>query len=177
VESSDLTGSVDSCSPQTVTRMATRTLGRILAVGIVLVFSGACGTPLPPTSGVPSPPQVYCSPDVSAQICEPAAGVAIAAVAVPGRAVTDVWITRGLLCPTQGCLFDPTAHAVNPTPPTGGTWVADAEIAFGATHQHAGLQIARVGGDLVPFLIGYRVPSAGWCPEGCAGPSTTGQAS
>jgi len=52
-------------------------------------------------------------------------------------------------------------------PPDNGKWVANVEIAFAETDAHAGLMIDQVGTNLIPVLIGYRVPLPGWCSGQC----------
>ena len=99
--------------------------------------------------------------------CDEAARVARAAVAPSGWTPTWVWIDSGQLCPTQDCLFDPSQNYPYPEPPSGGKWVANTEVAFAGTGQHAGLNIATVGGTITPVLIGYRVPLLAWCSGGC----------
>jgi hypothetical protein len=51
--------------------------------------------------------------------------------------------------------------------------VANAEIAFAATKEHAGLHFAAVGATLVPVLIGYRVPLPDWCSGTCPSSEAT----
>jgi hypothetical protein len=104
---------------------------------------------------------------VSQAICDEGEKVALAAVASSGRTPTHVWVNRGLFCPRQDCLFDPAQNFPYPQPPDGGTWVANVEVAFAGTDEHAGLHIAQVGSKLVPVLIGYRVPLPGWCSGTC----------
>ena len=99
--------------------------------------------------------------------CDRAASVALKAVAPSGWKASQIWIDSGQFCPTEDCLFDPSQNFPYPNPPSGGQWVANAEIAFTATDEHAGLNIADVGGTLVPVLIGYRVPLLTWCSGGC----------
>jgi hypothetical protein len=93
--------------------------------------------------------------------------VALEAVEASGLIPTRVWVNSGFLCPRQDCLFDPTQNFPYPPPPDGGTWVANAEIAFAGTDEHAGLQIAEVDSNLVPVLIGYHAPLPGWCSGTC----------
>ena len=99
--------------------------------------------------------------------CEEAARVARSAVAASGWTPTWVWIDGGQLCPSQDCLFDPGRTFPYPVPPGGGQWIGNAEVAFAETDQHAGLNIASVGGTITPVLIGYREPLLTWCSGGC----------
>jgi hypothetical protein len=145
-----------------------------LGVGLlaVLVAGGCASAILPspstaPSSGAPASPAVSCLGGVPATVCAPVADAALAAVAGSGRTPVQVWINSGFFCPRADCLFDPNQNFPYPQPPTGGEWVANAEIAFGGTAEHAGLHVARVDETYVPVLIGYRVPLPGWCSGSC----------
>jgi hypothetical protein len=108
-----------------------------------------------------------CLGGVAQATCDEAISVALAAVASSGWTPAHIWVNSGFFCPSQDCLFDPAQNFPYPLPPDGGQWVANVEIAFAGTDQHAGLHIAQVGSKLVPVLIGYRVPLPGWCSGTC----------
>lgn len=120
-----------------------------------------------PSSASTGVPTETCIGGLPQATCDQAARVALAAVAPAGLRPTYVWIDSGQFCPTQDCLFDPSQNYPYPEPPSGGQWVANAEISFAGTDQHAGLNIANVAGTLVAVLIGYRVPLLTWCSGGC----------
>lgn len=125
-----------------------------------------------PAAQTPAPPTASCMSGQSQSTCDDAVRVALAAVASSDWTPTYVWIDSGQFCPTQDCLFDPGQNFPYPNPPSGGQWVANAEIAFAGRDQHAGLNIADVTGTLVPVLIGYRVPLLTWCSGGCPSSSS-----
>ena len=64
-------------------------------------------------------------------------------------------------------LFDPSANFPAPNVPDGGTRIGNAEVAFADTDQHAGMNLAAVGPDIVADLIGYRAPLSDWCSGDC----------
>lgn len=136
----------------------------------VTASAPAAGTPRA-TGAEAAEPVISCVGGVPSGTCDRAARVALAAVAPSGWTPTAVWINSGNLCPQEDCLFDPNQNFPYPMPPSGGRWVANAEVAFAETDRHAGLNIAAVDADLVPVLIGYRVPLLTWCSGTC--PSST----
>lgn len=148
---------------------------RRLAIAVLTLALSACGgapgaTAVSPTTSLTSAsgqPAVGCIGGVPEATCLEAARVAVAAVAASGWMPTHVWIDSGQFCPSSDCLFDPNQNFPYPAPPDSGTWVANAEISFAQTDKHAGMNIATVGGKLVPVLIGYRVPVSSWCSGGC----------
>lgn len=83
------------------------------------------------------------------------------------RRAVHLWITDGLFCPNEESLFDPRANCPAPVPPESGQWVGSVEVAFDGNDEHAGIYVARVGGGYTATLIGYRVPSPGWCLSNC----------
>ena len=149
--------------------LSTATPGPTEPPTTAIASADARATPIPsPISGSSTGlPTETCIGGLSQATCDQAARVALDAVAPSGLTPTYVWIDSGQFCPTQDCLFDPSQNFPYPDPPSDGQWVANAEIAFAGTDQHAGLNIADVGGSLVPVLIGYRVPLLTWCSGGC----------
>lgn len=152
----------------------------LIAVTIRLVLwsapQTAPGTTAAPSalpSAVATEPITTCAGGVSPATCAEAARIAVSAVASSGWTPMRIWINSGLLCPDQGCLFDPNANFPYPIPPDGGQWVANAEIAFAESDKHAGMNIATDGSGLVPVLIGYRVPALAWCSGTCPSAVTT----
>jgi len=145
--------------------------------GVLLLLAGCAaatvpkvGTPPPPTA--PTVPAISCAGGILATDCGHVAEAALSAVASFRNRPVHVWVNTGFLCPRADCLFDLSQNFPYPQPPSGGTWVASAEIAFAGTDEHAGLHVAKVGSSYVPVLIGYRVPLPGWCSGSCA--SSTG---
>lgn len=146
-------------------------------VGLVLLLAGCGALPTPSVRATPATLTPRATPgsmtsaclgDVPQTTCDAAEDVALAAVVSSGWTPTHVWVNSGLFCPVEDFLFDPVQPACPyPQPPAGGTWVANVEIAFAGTDQHAGLNVAQVGNNLVPVLIGYRAPSPGWCSGAC----------
>lgn len=104
--------------------------------------------------------------DITAALCAEVERAALAAVASSGWTATRVWIGPWLLCPMESCLFELSMPYPVPQPPAGGTWVASVEVAFAETAKHAGVHVAQVGSEMVPVLIGYRVPPPEWVPAG-----------
>ena len=141
----------------------------VAAVVLTVSLMGCASSPgaATPVPGASGPATESCIGGLSPATCDHAANVALAAVTSSGWTPTAVWIDGGQLCPAQDCLFDPSQNFPYPDPPSGGQWIANAEIAFAGTNQHAGLNIAMVGEAMVPVLIGYRVPLLGWCSGGC----------
>jgi hypothetical protein len=143
-------------------------LGRAaIVVGLALALAGCGPQPaaMPTAAGTPVAMTSECRGGIPQATCEEVQAVALAAVASSGRVPVYVSMARGLFCPDVDCLFEPNRNYPAAVPPDGGTWVASVEIAFAGTDEHAGLHVAQVGSKLVPVLIGYRVPSPGWCPE------------
>jgi hypothetical protein len=141
---------------------------RVGVIAALLLLVGSCVAPPAPSASATSVAMTLaCLGGVSQATCDDVEKVALSAVASSGRAPTHVWVNSGFFCPRQDCLFDPAQNFPHPQPPAGGTWVANAEVAFAGTDEHAGLQIAQVGSKLVPVLIGYRVPLRGWCSGVC----------
>jgi hypothetical protein len=116
---------------------------------------------------------VECDGGVDRATCDAATALALKTVEPSGWTPTHVWINTGLLCPHTECLFDPNANFPMATPPDGGQWAANAEVAFAATDQHAGMNIAKTQSGLVAVLIGYKVPAPTWCSGTC--PSSIAQ--
>jgi hypothetical protein len=150
-----------------------RVIGRAVLAGLVLAVA-ACGPDASPsgieTQGAGQTATALssaCLGGVAQATCDEAQKVALVAVAGTGWTPTHIWVNSGSFCPREDCLFDPTQNFPYPLPPSGGTWVANVEIAFAGTDKHAGLHIARVGSRLVPVLIGYRAPLPGWCSGNC----------
>jgi hypothetical protein len=141
----------------------------VAAVVLTMSLMGCASSPgaAAPVPGASGLQPESCIGGLSPATCDSAANVALAAATSSGWTPTAVWIDSGQLCPAQNCLFDPSQNFPYPDPPSGGQWIANAEIAFAGTDQHAGLNIAMVGGAVVPVLIGYRVPLPGWCSGGC----------
>ena len=146
-----------------------------LALLLVAFIVAACATKpsVPPTEiGSPSAstasePAMDCLGGVPQLTCDQLLPLVLTAAAGSGWTPTHVWINSGLLCPREDCLFDPNQNFPMPEPPNGGQWVANVEVAFAQTDEHAGFQVAQVGSDLVPVLIGYRVPLLTWCSGTC----------
>jgi hypothetical protein len=132
-------------------------------MALTVVLAG-CGPTAKVTLGPATP---ACEEGVDQATCDESARVALAAVTSSGWTATHVWVGSGELCPRQDCLFDPNQNFPYQPAPSGGTWTTNVEIAFAGTDQHAGLMIAKVGIQLVPVLIGYRVPLPGWCSGTC----------
>ena len=87
-----------------------------------------------------------------------------------GRTPTGAWINSGVFCAAApDFLFDPDAMIECPAPllPEGGQSVGRVEVASPAGAQHAGLNVALVGGRYVPTLIGFAVPKLNWCSGWC----------
>ncbi len=152
---------------------------RRLAAILLVVALSACGggvpTGSPPDSVAPTSSPVAltvsCS-HVASATCDLAKGAVLLAVAPSGWTPTHLWMSSESLCPAQDCLFDPDSTFPYPTPPEGGRWIGNAEVAFAETDEHAGLNLATVGTDVVPVLIGYRVPLLTWCSGECPTEST-----
>jgi hypothetical protein len=125
------------------------------------------------TASTPAKPTMDCLGGVPQSTCDQVLPVALAAVASSGWTPTHVWINSGFFCPQASCLFDPNQTFPMPQPPSGGQWIANAEIAFAEADKHAGLHVAQVGSGLVPVLIGYRVPLPDWCSGACPASSVT----
>ncbi len=135
---------------------------------------GASGPHAPGSSSSASAtPTVACLGGLSPAMCAEAEQAALAAVASSGRRPTRMWIDSGGLCPWQECLFDPSANFPAQPAPSGGAWVGSVEIAFAGTDEHAGLNLAEVGGGPVATLIGYKVPALDWCSGSCPTAATT----
>ena len=150
-------------------------MGRHLRILVLVLLVAACANP--PSAGrpvgTPAPPSVACLDDLARTRCDGAAQAAIEAVAPSGWTPTQIWIATGFFCPNENCLFDPNQNFPMPEAPSGGQWVANAEIAFAETDKQAGLHIATVAGALVPVLIGYRVPLLTWCSGNCPSAAAT----
>jgi hypothetical protein len=146
---------------------------RWLAVALMAVAVTACGTAVPSPSVASRPPVVECLGDLDQAVCHKAAPVALAAVAASGWTPAHVWINSGSLAPTVDLLFDPSANFPAPNVPGGGTRSGSVEIAFAETDQHAGMNLAVVGSDIVADVIGYRAPLSGWCSGECPSAVTT----
>jgi len=116
---------------------------------------------------------VECLDEYLARQCPDIARAVGSAVAPSGWTVIRIWISSGMLCPQESCLFDPDHNFPYPLPPAGGQWVANAEVAFSETDRHAGLNVAQVGSNIVTVLIGYRAPLLKWCSGGCPSSATT----
>lgn len=159
-----LTMFLASCASSPNTATPGPTVAPRTAPATATALASSAATPLPGTSGLPTE---GCIGGLSPATCDEATQVALAAVASSGWTPTAVWIDSGQFCPAEDCLFDPSQNFPYPDPPSGGQWIANAEIAFAGTDQHAGLNIAMVGGAMAPVLIGYRVPLPGWCSGGC----------
>lgn len=142
--------------------------GLAMAV-IAMAVTGACAPTPSPTQASHAPAALisWCAEELTPSVCESTEQVALAAVDASGWTPTQIWISSGILCPNEGCLFDPNATYPVPMPPEEGQWVGSTEVAFAETGEHAGLQIARVGHDFVSVLIGYRVPDPAWCSGYC----------
>lgn len=153
---------------------------RLASVLVAIVVAACATTPTGTPAGTggtaanaPTTPTMACLGGVPPTTCDQVLPVALAAVAPAGWTPTQVWINSGFFCPREDCLFDPNQNFPYPSPPEGGQWVANAEIALAQTDKHAGLHIAQVGSGLVPVLIGYRVPLPDWCSGECPSTSTT----
>lgn len=149
--------------------------GLLLLAGCAGATTPQSGTP--PQDTAPASPVISCLDGVPATDCVRVAAAALGAVTSFGKTPVHVWVNTGFLCPRADCVFDPTQNFPYPQPPSGGTWVASAEIAFAGTNQHAGLHVAKVGSSYVPVLIGYRVPLPGWCSGSCASPTPSRRSS
>lgn len=148
---------------------------RMLWSFMVALGLAGCATVATPTpsAGTPPPLQVSCDQTLAQATCDEAVTRSVAAVQPSGWTPTRIWIGTGQFCPWQSCLFDPDQNVPYPDPPSGGQWVANAEIAFAQTDEHAGLNVASVGTALVPVLIGYRTPLLTWCSGFCPTSSST----
>jgi hypothetical protein len=139
--------------------------------GRVLLFTSVRSLDVQQPGGTPVPTPgrmtTTCVGGVPRATCDDAARVALATVVSTGWTPTRLWVNSGVFCPREDCLFDPSQNFPYPLPPSNGTWVANVEIAFAETDRHAGLMIDQVGTNLVPVLIGYRVPLPGWCSGQC----------
>jgi hypothetical protein len=145
-------------------RSATTFLTIVVGLALALAFAG-CGAPS--ATRYPGPLTTSCVGGVPQPTCNQVAEVALVAVGLSGWTPTRLWVNSGELCPRQDCLFDPSQNFPVSPPPDNGTWVANVEIAFAETDAHAGLMIDQVGTNLIPVLIGYRVPLRGWCSGQC----------
>jgi hypothetical protein len=153
---------------------------RLAFVLLALTFVACAAAPTVPTAGTvtsssrpTATPAMDCLGGVPQATCDQVLPVVLAAVAPSGWTPKHVWINSGSFCPHEDCLFDPNQNFPAPVPPSGGQWVANAEIAFAETDKHAGLHVAQVGSGLVPVLIGYRVPLSTWCSGTCPSGSAT----
>lgn len=140
---------------------------RWLAIALIAVGLTACGTGVPSPSAASGPPVIECLGALDQAVCDKAAPVALAAVAASGWTPTHLWIDSGSLAPMLDLLFDPSANFPAPNVPDGGTRIGNAEVVFADTDQHAGMNLAAVGPDIVADLIGYRAPLSDWCSGDC----------
>ena len=158
------------------------TLGRLLVgLSVAILVGAGCASPVPTSSqasstSIPTPSpsasptllQVTCDKSLAQSTCDEAVQRSIAVVKSSGWTPTQIWIESGLMCP-QNALFGDDQNCPYPEPPGGygHQWVADAEIAFAQTDEHAALNIASVGTALVPVLLGYATPPLTWCSGYC----------
>jgi hypothetical protein len=110
---------------------------------------------------------VDCLGGIDAESCSTIAAATLRMLTDPTRIPAHVWVNSGFLCPEPACLFDPNANFPVPQPPASSAWIGNVEVAFNGTNEHAGFQVAMQGTDVVPVLIGYRVPRPGWCSFNC----------
>lgn len=109
-----------------------------------------------------------CLGELRPALCRSAEYAALAKVVAERWTATHVWVKGGVFACGVTSLFDPVIRFCGfPAPPEGGRWVATVEVAFAQKQEHAGLNIANVGGRFVAKLIGYRVPLPGWCSGSC----------
>jgi hypothetical protein len=114
-----------------------------------------------------------CLGGLEQKTCDKVVEVVLRTVAPSGWTPVHVWVTSGSLAPTVDLLFDPNANFPAPNVPVGGTMLGSAEVAFAGTDEHAGMNLAVVGTNIVADLIGYVVPRSGWCSGICPSGSTT----
>jgi hypothetical protein len=145
----------------------------IASLTILACTNTSVSSPMASLQATTEGPMVECLGGVDQPTCDGVLQVALAAVKSSGWTPAHVWISDGLLAPIPNLLFDPTANFPYPLPPDDGQWVANAEIAFAETDQHAGMNVASVPGDLRAVLIGYAVPPLEWCSGECPTSTTT----
>jgi hypothetical protein len=149
-----------------------RGLARWAAVALLVVVLPSCQSTAPSlgsSSTPPANPDVACLGGLDQLTCNQALDAILGAIAQSGWTPTHVWINSGSFAPVPNLLFDPRANFPAPKPPAGGTTIGNAEVAFAETEKHAGLNLARVGTNIVAGLIGYVVPHPGWCSGTCSG--------
>lgn len=166
---------------------------RLILVPLLLVSVIGCSTgktastppSVQPTTSQPAASSMLPSPsatptdlvsdclDIDQATCDKALKVVLAAVAPSGWTPTHVWLNNGLLAPMQELLFDPSANFPYSIPPDNGQWIGSAEVAFAETDQHAGMNLAAVGNNIVADLTGYAVPHRDWCSGECPGATAT----
>lgn len=140
--------------------------GPLFAIWLALAACAATctTTPTPSPQATYGEPNVHCDELLATAECHSIATAALSAVGPSGLPPINLWIRGFTLCGSQNNLFNMKAlNCPAPTPPRGGQWRAGVEIAFGGEALHGGVNVAEVGGQYVPRLIGYRVPDAGWC--------------
>jgi hypothetical protein len=150
---------------------ATRSLFRAISIAGVLALVACSPTPIPSAQPSLGELTIHCG-DVFVPVeCQAISAAALAAASGSGLSATDVWVRGFTLCVNEKNLFDmQTLNCPVPPQPTGGEWSAGVEIAFGGAIQHAGVNVAEIGGQYRATLVGYRVPDPGWCEwlEDCA---------
>jgi hypothetical protein len=154
-------------------------VNRAWAVALALLVVVGCSPAAPTTAPTPRGSSLIAGANVHCgafegrpELCHDMAATAIQAVAIHSIEVRDVWLRPVPLCYFDiVCLFDPNAPIPAETPPLGGEWVGSVELSFDDGTEHAGVNLAQVGNQLVVKQIGYGVPPPTWCSGGCPTPS------
>jgi hypothetical protein len=140
-----------------------------IAIAVTVLAVAACTT----SATAPTTTPVTECLGIDQSTCDRALDPVLAAVAPSGWTPTHVWLDDGLLSPVQALLFDPYADFPYPIPPDNGQWIGSAEVAFAETDQHAGMNLAAVGSDIVADLTGYAVPPRDRCSGDCPSSSAS----